>query len=174
MESNTLKQIETAELAVGHVLSNHIAVYVNGLALRKLYDEKLPGFMFNLTTHGAPHPLNISNSTSHIFNYIRSDSAMEFLAIKQALEISEASPAFIEAYEILNPLVQEVRRLKAVLAEELAAAGQAAAKLAEAKADAIEKALAAVEAEFAQPEPQAQPEPEPPFRGKVRREAVPA
>jgi small-conductance mechanosensitive channel len=123
--TNTQYLIESAKFAVHHVLANHQAAYVNGIALRELHDERKAQFLHTLTQHPAAVPLNISNSSSHIFHHVRSDQFAEFQAIKTALEISEESAEFKEAFAITDPLVQEVRRLEQQLQDERTRAGQA-------------------------------------------------
>lgn len=138
----TTEKIEFAKDAVGNVPAHHSCAFVNGSALRNLYAEREPSFLFNLAVNGAPTPLVVPNSTSHIFNYIRTEDASEFLAIRAALEIAEASPAFREACEIMEPLLAEVRRLEQQLADEIAEHGVKCNALQVAESAALEKAKA--------------------------------
>jgi hypothetical protein len=179
--SNTSIELEAARNAVGNQLGHHICAYTNGMALRTLHAEKEPGFLFSLSVNDAPTPLCIPNSLGYIFNHVRSYAAAEFLAIRQALEICETSPAFIEAFAIMDPLVQEVRRLEAKLEQEQLEYGRKLGAIKEAEDAALEKARIALEkdpalsklrteAEAVRP-PHIEP---PPFRGKVQLAVVPA
>lgn len=143
--SNTSIELEAARNAVGNQLGHHIAAYVNGMALRHLHAEQEPGFLFNLSVHGAPTPLCIPNGVSHIYSYVRSAAAADFLAIRQSMEICEASPAFIEAFGIIDPLIQEVRRLEAKLLDEQAEYGKKLTTIAAAEEAALAKAQLAYE-----------------------------
>ena len=172
--TNTKKLAEAAQNEVAHVPGNHQCAYSNGMALRQLLAEKEAGFHFNLQTHPAPQPLHIPRCVGHVFNYLKSDSADEFLRIKMALEISEASPAFQAACKILDPLVAEVRRLEALILDEQTASGQKLAAIREAEDAAIAKAQAALESDPAVKKLKEQAEQTrpahieaPSFRGKV-------
>ncbi len=145
MIDQTEKALEAAKDAVGNVLGHHIAVWTNTQALRQVRAEREPALIFSLCNHPAPEPLNISNSLSHPFNHVKGDQVSDFLAIRSTLEILEASPEFIEAAAILDPLVENVRRLEAKLQDEIAERGAKLNALREVEAAARAKAEAALE-----------------------------
>ncbi len=143
--SNTKDQLTAAREAVHTTPLHHQCVYTNVMALRAVYAEQEPHFRFVLTTHPAPTPLDIMNGVGHVFNYVRGDN--EFLNIRFALEYSEASPEFKEANAIIQPLVDEVRRLEAKLEAESVAYFEKVTTARQAEDAALEEARRKVESD---------------------------
>jgi hypothetical protein len=182
----TEQKLELTKDAIGNVLEHHRASYVNGMAIRNLLAEREPGFMVNLNVHGTPQPLNIPNCTSHVYTYLQTQHARDFLGIRAAHEISEKNPDFLEAFAILDPLVSEYRRLQGEIATERLVAAEASNKLQEAveaaRLAAEEKlakdpAVLAAQKAFEAAQPALVPEPTPDIvltRGKMKLEAVPS
>jgi hypothetical protein len=170
--TNTEKLLEEARTAVGSVAPTHRSFYVNLIGLRQLVAEKESSYKCALANLWPPMPLDIGNCRHTVFCAARSSN--EFLNLRAALVYLEGLPEAQEAETILAPLVAKVRELEAQLAADELAAGQVAQARQNAIDEAKAKALAEVEARFADPEPEAPAEPAKPFRGKVKLEAATA
>jgi hypothetical protein len=167
----TQKQFEAAVAAVEDVLAHHKAIFTNGKALAGRAETARLGFMNRImATSGDGHPLDIAKGHPEVNTILSLDSARDYLNTKAIAEAVTSSPEFIEAAGILDPLVAEVRRLEAQVAAEAQAAGIRAAERRDAIAAATSAALAAVEAEFAEPSPPAPAEAPPLIRGRQKLE----
>lgn len=147
--NSTQDQLTAAQDAVGHVLANNQCRYVNTMALRQLVGKRETSFLNFMSVHAAPQPLHIPRCLAHVFNDVRepSGNTHEFLALRQALEVAEADAATAEAFTIMEPLVEEVRRLEALLLAETADYHAKMQQVAAAQEKATADALAAVEAD---------------------------
>jgi hypothetical protein len=169
----TTQLLENAIVAVQGTLLNHQAIFTNGKALALRVESARLEFMNRiLSTSGGGTPLNIARGWPEIEVILGLDSAARFLSAKAISEAVTGSPEFIEAAAVLEPLIAEVRALEAQVAAEAQAAGIQAAERRDAIAAATSAALAAVEAEFAEPEAPAPAEAPPLIRGRQKLETA--
>jgi hypothetical protein len=170
--TNTEKLLEEAITAANNVAPTIRSYYTNLVGLRELVADKESAYKSSLANHPAPMPLDVQRGLNTVFCEARGSS--EFLNLKNALAYLEGLPEAAEAEAILAPLVAKVRELE----EQLHAEQAAVAAAAEARRSAIEKAtakaIAEVEARFAEPEPAAPAGPPPLVRGRQKLEAVTA
>lgn len=138
----TLEKLQLAQLAVGNVSENHKAAYTSTLTLREIHADLEPKFLAHLENNGTSQALNPATGIPGLFSFVKSEVARDFLAIKQALAISEASPAFHAARVILDPLLAAVRKLEGQLQDEQTALGLRLNALREAEVAALSKAAA--------------------------------
>jgi hypothetical protein len=144
-------------------------IWVNAQCLKIKADEAKASIMQNLIGNaGDGNPLNLSRANANLGWTVNADSTKDFLVAAALYNIVAATDESVHAESVVGPLVAKVRQLESQLAEENAAANlienDRQAKLEAARAAAI----AAVELQFAQPEPPAPAEHEKPFRGKVK------
>ena len=176
----TEQDLEVAKNQLSHVLAHHVSIYTNGMALRQVRDEREQGFLFTMSNHPGAEPLHLGRCLSYPLNTVVSDNIGEFLAIRSALKILETSPEFIEAFAIIQPMVDEVRRLEAQHQAEIETLNRTRQTLHEAEEAATAKAMAhldrdpAIIAARKALEAITSAEPTPLIRGRQKLEAVPA
>jgi hypothetical protein len=148
--STTAEKLAAAIAAVQAIPLKHRAPFVNLTALRQVLAERESNFRFHVLNHPTPWVLDIPNCISHAYGLVDNNPVVtEFLRLKQIIAAAEELPEVVEAERLYTPLIAEVRRLEALLAEEELAAGIANREREEAKAAAIAAAIEKAESEFA-------------------------
>ena len=145
--TNTQNLLDEAKIAVRSQDVQQTASYVSGMALRAIHDDLRKDFLQSLREHPTPDPLNITNGSGHVFALLRSDRFKHFSAAKTALEVSDESQAFKDAFLVLTPLVAEVARLEGVLEAEQRDYGNQLNAIREAQDFATAKAQAALDSD---------------------------
>lgn len=163
----TEKALEVARIKVEETPFNLRASYTNVAALKAILAEKERSALANFGQHPRPNPLDIGNSSGHPFN-AASCLMPDYNIIKTAMALLESTDEYREALALIQPRVDDVRRLEAQLDAEVQAVSVAAHARQE-KIDAAKAvAIAEIEARFATPEPASALEPASLIRGRQK------
>ena len=145
---STLQKLDAAREALAWAPYALRAVYVNHTAIDAIYQEKRKALASEILNHPNPIVGN-GNANLHPVRLLMMPVIHEHASIKSALDFLEATEQWADAVKIVQPLVDEVARLEILLADEL----QAAARIEQARMDALEaakaEAVAEIEARFA-------------------------
>ncbi len=133
-----------------------------GTGIRRLVDEKSEAILALMRNrHGDPRHVN--ETLNFVFSELRSHQ--ELAGLKTHADFLTGTAEFLEAEQLVRPIVERIHALEADLREAIDEENRAEQARLEQLEAAKAAAVAAIEAEFAKPEPAPQ-EPARPFRGK--------
>ena len=182
----TIQKLEAAKHEVAHIDERYRGLFTHGTALRLLVKEKDLEIINILATGGWPDPFNVLSDGSFVNALTTSAPMISFPILKQLLAVCEESDEFQIACRLIQPLVDQIGELEAQASTEAHAYALKLQAISAAEAAAVEKAIAAAEADPAIAKLRSQAEAvrpahieAPPFRGRVELagrepEAVPA
>lgn len=138
-----LEQIAVIKSEISSLPHTVRSVYTNGTALRNIWLEKRAELLGELSRHPSPDPMDIPNGTSHPYGFVRSPVFTEVAMLRLVLDISEASPEFQEACNLIEPQLAKITVLEAEHAAAVDLKGRKLAALRDAETAALEAARAA-------------------------------
>ncbi len=136
-------EIESIRNQIGELDHNVRSIFVNGVGMRALHEEKQAEFKALLIEHSAPQVLHLGNSLSHTNGILQIAEGSRFVASKILVDLVEAMPEFIAAHATIAPLLAEIARLEAEVAAEVQLRGEKQTQLNLAREQALAKAQAA-------------------------------
>ena len=155
------EQLAEAKAELAQVPCHLRYVYTNSIGVHEMLEKERKRASARLQMHdgGGSHgsPVDPANAEGHIFREIKGDAFADLAALDCLMRALESDATYLEAMEAVGPLVERIHSLEDQIQKRDRRIATEEAQRREAKAAAKAKALAAVEAKFADPEDEEEP-----------------